>query len=452
MSYAISEAPLTNETLRAELLRVRDELDHQLDRYNPGEQLSWWVSAQGFRIPARATERLAECGRPLAEFFRVANDLFYRHAWIRERLEKRFSPHYAILNRCQPDALPRLIRPDVVCAADWNPKLVELEITVGARADTALMALQYGRDRSKGLIHAYGRMVKKLRGEGRHLALVTAPHPFFQDLPDDARAFAAMLEEDGAGPITLITAENLAQLRFDGDRLTLCHRYGPPRVIDVIDRFIDIYEIAELQHPGMGALFDAYAAGAICDINTCKQFLDEKDWMSLFWEPALRPEWLAGLGAAADGVLRELIPRTWIVRPGTVVALPDGEDVPLDRLAEVAAGRRRFVVKESGTSTTASGAQSLYVLHEMNPHEVHALLARAARGGVEFVIQELIESPRVPFWAIDPATGEVVHQPDARLKLSPFFVDGELSDIRFVASNRKYAVNDGDCVVGIVDF
>ena len=63
----------------------------------------------------------------------------------------------------------------------------------------------------------------------------------------------------------------------------------------------------------------------------------------------------------------------------------------------------------------------------------------------------LIESPRMPFTAIDPETDELKHQDDARVKLSPFYLDGKLTDIRFIASNKKYAVNDEDCVVGVIN-
>ncbi len=452
MSTAEPVTPPQDEALlRDELLAARRALDRELQRFNPGERLSWWISNRAFRVPERAVRLLAGCGPALADFFRVANDLFARHAWIRRRLEKRFTPLYRSLNRAQPDALPRLIRPDVVCDASWTPRLVELEITVGARADTALMARQYGLDPGSGLLRAYGDVVRGLRTEGRHLALVTAPHPFFKDLPDDARAFAALLAEDGAGPVTVLTEDNLGTLRFDGRRLTVNERYAPPRVIDVIDRFIDIYEIAELQHPGMGALLDAYVAGAVTDLNTCKQFLDEKDWMSLFWAPELRREWLDGLGTDSEARLRELVPRTWILRPDTTVTLPGGEALSLRELCAAPPERRRFVVKESGTSTTSSGAQSLRILHQMAGPEVQALFDRLLGSGPEHVIQELVESPRMPFWALDPETDGVVHQPDARVKLSPFYVDGRLTDIRFVASNHKYAVNDEACVVGVVE-
>lgn len=433
------------------LVQVREDLDALLERYNPGEKLSWNVADDAFDLPPETLRQLREVGPILSDFFAAANRLFYRDANIAARLEKRITPHYAMLNRCQPDAVPRLLRPDVVCDLDWTPKLVELEITVGARADTSLMAQYYGLDRAGGLVAAYVAMANDYASQGMNLALVTAPHPFFLDLPDDARAFAAILREAGVTNLSVITAENLPSLRFDGEHLWLNERFEAPRIIHAIDRFIDIYEIAELQHPGMGAILDAYLAGRLIDVNTVKQFLDEKDWMSVFWDPDYRDYWDAEIGRDRVEALRRFIPRTWILREDLMVELKTGEKVAIRDLSALPREHRSFIVKESGTSTTSSGAQSFAALVEMEGAEIDALIKRILDEDVEFILQEMVESPRVSYREIDPYTDETALRTDARFKLSPFYIDGELSDIRFVASNKLVAVNnDEQCVVGVV--
>jgi hypothetical protein len=443
-------APST--ALRQQLLSTKDRLDELLDTYNQGEQLSWWVSATPFRIPGHSIALLRRAGPALTNFFRVANNLLAEHTWLRHRLEKTFTPHYRSLNSSQINAVPHLIRPDVVCDENWQPKLVELEITVGARADTAIMAKHYGLASERSLLRAYADLIKSFAADGKHVAFVTAPHPFFQDLPDDAKSFAGQLRELGASNITVLTDENLGGLRFDGDNLLLHSRNGDIQPIHVIDRFIDIYEIAELQHPGMAAIFDAYVKGKILDINTIRQNLDEKDWMSLFWDPRLRSLWREGLGEHDDRILRQMIPETWIIERGASVPLENGHQVPVEELSHLKPEFRKFVIKESGTSTTASGAQAFYVLTKMEPEEIHTLLEDIFASGVEYILQRLIESPRISFTAIDPETDQIHIQNDARLKLSPFYVNGRLTDIRFIASNKKYAVNDEACVVSIVQY
>ncbi|MCL6583257.1 MAG: hypothetical protein K6U11_06415 [bacterium] len=440
--------------LRDRLIKIKQGLDEKLGRYNPGELLSWWIAEDAFELPDETISKLSLAGGALKRFFQAANTLFYRHSWIQKRLEKKFSPHYRLLNLAQIEAIPIMPRPDVILDRRWQPKFVELEITVGSRADTAIMAEEYGlaHNRRAGLVKSYAEFIKT-HWPGKNLALVTAPHPFFQDLPDDAKAFASMLRREGLS-VVVLGSENLPYLRFDGQRLLLCRQQratqGLP--IHLIDRFIDIYEIAELQHAGLAAILDAYLAGVLVDVNTCKQFLDEKDWMALFWEEDMRDCWRRELGEEYEQMLRDLIPKTFSISREQKVELPGGERVPILKLGDIPADERQFVIKESGTSTTASGAQSLLVLPEMSGREVRDLIERLLSSRVSYIIQEIVDSPRISFTALDPYDDRLITQHGARIKLSAFYCDGKLIEIRFVASNAKLAVNDQDYVVGVVRY
>ncbi|MEW5803429.1 MAG: hypothetical protein AB1847_15150 [bacterium] len=435
---------------RSRLLEIKKRLDEKLNRDNPGELLSWWIAEDAFELPDETIERLRRGGEALNRFFQVANELYYQESWIQKRLEKTLSPNYRLLNQAQREAIPRMPRPDVILDHTWHPKFVELEITVGSRADTAIMAEEYGLNHSRGIIRSYADFVKK-HWPGKTLALVTAPHPFFLDLPDDANAFGSMLRREGLD-VVVLTGHTLPYLQFDGRQLLLHRRTEGPIPIHIMDRFLDIYEIAEMQHLGMAAILDAYLAGAVVDLNTCKQFLDEKDWMALFWEPGMRNAWRSGLGEEYDLVLQELIPRTWLVHAGQEVQLKGGERVPILTLGDLQPEERQFVIKESGTSTTSSGAQSLKVLSEMSKKETRRLIRGLVKSSTPFIIQETVDSPRISFTALDPYDDRLVTQHGARLKLSVFYCDEKMMDIRLVASNAKLAVNDLDYVVGVVRY
>lgn len=438
---------------RRRLLQVKRELKEKLDRDNPGEWVSWWIAEDAFELPAHVIDKLGRAGPALKTFFTAANRLFLREGWIQSRLEKRLSPNYALLNRAQPDAIPWLPRPDVVLDRNWQPKLVELEMTVCARFDTAAMAEQYGLDPERGLVRNYARHFK-YQWPGKTLGLLVTPHPVWWYVIDEAISFAARLRREGID-VVVLGGKELATLRFDGSQLLVPQPDGSERPIHVVDRFNDIYEIAELQHPGMAPLLDAYLAGAVASVNTFKQFLDEKDWLCLFWDSRLRGAWEAELGAEHDALLREMLPRTWRVEPGVVIELASGDSVPIEQVAALPAEQRAFVLKESGTSSTASGAQSLRDLSAIGSRRARTML----RGCLQahqirpYVIQEIIDSPRVSFTALDPNRGDrVVTQHGARMKLSVFYVDGRMSDIKFIASNRELAVNNRDCVEGMVRY
>lgn len=438
--------------LRRRMLQLKSELEAKLVRDNPGEWLSWWIAEDAFELPEAVIGKLERAGPAVKQFFRVANQLFLQEPWLQKRLEKTLSPNYARLNRVQPQVLPWLPRPDVVLDQNWEPRFVELEITVCARFDTAVMAEQYGLDGENGLVHNYAEYFRS-HWPGKTLALLVAPHPMWWYIIDEAIPFAARLRREGIDAVVL-GGEELACLQFDGQELLLRQKDGSCKPIHVFDRFIDIYEIAELQHPGMAPLLDAYLAGAVTSVNTCKQFLDEKDWLCLFWDPRLRQTWQAELGEEHDALLREMIPRSWRVKSGAEIELPSGEWVPVQRLAELPADQRAFVLKESGTSATSSGAQSLKILSELSDAEVAKVLQQCLQDpGVVYVLQEIIESPRISFTALNPKDGgKLVTQHGARMKLSVFYVDDKMTNIKFIASNGEFAVNNRDCVEGLVRY
>ncbi|MHA6263039.1 hypothetical protein ACXYMO_07545 [Arenibacterium sp. CAU 1754] len=438
---------------RRRLLKVKQEINRTLTRDNPEERVDWLIAEEPFELPDSAIDKMRRAGPALKRFFEVANRLFLREPWIQRRLEKRITPIYALLNRAQPDALPLMPRPDVVFDRDWNPKFVELEITVCARYDTAAMAEQYGLDGENGLIRNYAEVFKR-RWPGKTLALLTAPHPVWWYIIDEAVPIAARLQREGIDALA-IGGEELASLHFDGERLLLRQSDGNEKQIHVFDRFIDIYEIAELTHPGMAPLLDAYLAGAVESINTCKQSLDEKEWMCLFWEPNLRTTWRQELGEAHDTLLREMLPRTWRAEPGAAIELESGRKVPIEQLGSLPAEERAFVLKESGTSSTSSGAQSLSILSELDAKAAQAALegVLANYAASPFILQEIIESPRISFTALNTRDGDkLVTQHGARMKLSVFYVDGKMTNIKFIASNGDFAVNWSDCVEGMVRY
>jgi hypothetical protein len=177
--------------------------------------------------------------------------------------------------------------------------------------------------------------------------------------------------------------------------------------------------------------------------------------MCLFWDPTLRKTWERELGPAHDTLLREVLPRTWRIEPGTVIELTSGRLVPIEQLGLCPEEDRAFVLKESGTSSTSSGAQSLKLLAELDAEAAQAAIAAALANyaASPFVLQEVVDSPRISFTALNTRDGDkLVTQHGARMKLSVFYVDGKMTNIKFIAGNGNFAVNWGDCVEGMVRY
>lgn len=427
--------------------RTQGEVQSLLDRHNPGETLSWPMPALPVEVPDHCLRTMESGGAALLAFFAAANRIFYEHRWVRALVEKRFHPNYRRLNDAQPDALPVNPRPDIVPDEDWNPRFVELELTVGGRSDAALMGEAWGLPRATRSVELYAQMLDERNVKGRPHVLLSAFHPAYAPLVDDAACFASLLREAGAA-VEAISDDDLPFLRYERGVIR-CLRPGRRFEFATFDRLIDIFEVAELAHPGMRAILDAYLDGQATDVNTCKQFLDEKIWLALFFDPRLESVWRAQLSEEHHLWLRNAVPFTTLVHADSVVPVGD-EMVPILRLHELSSQERRFVTKESGTSETAAAAQSFVTLHELSRRQVRRHIRELVYGGgPPTVIQELIESAKISFDARDPA-GKIFRRSGARVKMSAHYINGVLGDILFVASNAAYAVHDADFMEAVV--
>jgi hypothetical protein len=439
-------APLIEPTL-AELQRVRAELQQLLNQHNPGEELSWPVPAQPLEIPAHTLSTIEAAGPAMHGFFAAANAIFREVPWVRPLVEKRYHPNYRRLNDAQGEALPWNPRPDVVPDRDWNPKFVELEITVGGRSDGSMMSRVYGMPAEATTVYQYAEMLRRRGLTEQPVVLISAYHPAYEDLGNDARCFASLCREAGANVIAL-GDEDLPYLSYRDGRLRYV-RPGAAFEFTHFDRFIDIFEIAEVAHAGMRPLLDAYLDGAATDLNTCKQFLDEKLWMALFWDPRLESVWRRHVDASHVELLRRILPFTTFLTADTQVRF-GRQWLPIGKLRDLKDHERTFVTKESGTSETAAAAQSFVVLSEMSGPDADAHLKRVIEQGPPSVIQELVESAKIDFHAIDPDTNARMQQEQARVKMSAFYVDGRLGDLLLIASNKQYAVHNGDYMETVV--
>ncbi|MEM0969198.1 MAG: hypothetical protein AAGJ31_07610, partial [Verrucomicrobiota bacterium] len=163
-----------------------------------------------------------------------------------------------------------------------------------------------------------------------------------------------------------------------------------------------------------------------------RAFLEEKSWLALFWNPALREVWQRELRAAHDQWLRKIIPYSWIMDPrplpphGSVPRLDLANFQGLTRLSQK---ERQLVLKVSGFSDIGWGSRSVTVGHDVSQPDWNDAVGTALESfdSQPYLLQEMIPSRVVEhsYWREDQQR-EVAMK--GRVRLCPYYFreDGEV--------------------------
>jgi hypothetical protein len=140
---------------------------------------------------------------------------------------------------------------------------------------------------------------------------------------------------------------------------------GNPEKIDVIYRFFELFDLANIRTANY--IFEAWAAGEVAIAPPMRPFQEEKLTFALFHHHRLQDFWAETLGARTRQLLRSLIPPSWVIDPaplppGAVLEGPRVGGRALNDWRELAGAsqkERDLIVKISGYHETAWGARSV---------------------------------------------------------------------------------------------
>jgi hypothetical protein len=380
-------------------------------------------------------------GRRLFVFTQALNRLYYdsvrgaQPRWVAEYLDQGKPSDLiddARMHRFKT-ALPGVIRPDLILTEDGF-MISELDSVPGGIGLTGCMAQAYadlgwpvigGRD---GMVEGFGRMIRSLTpGINPTLAIIVSEEA--KDYRPEMRWLAARLREAGLSAETVSPDEVL----FTEEGLVLGNRDA----VTTIYRFFELFDLKNI--PKADLLLYAVKKGRAAMTPPAKPWLEEKLAFALLHHPALEPFWRDGLGAETFALLRQWMPRTWILDPRPVpphAVIPgltaEGRGVSdWKTIAGLGQKGRRFVLKPSGFSELAWGSRGVSVGHDLSQKEwadaIDAGLASFPK--VPYVLQEFRKGKRVAASWHDPAADEIVPMP-GRVRLSPYyFVAGETVEL-----------------------
>lgn len=429
-------------------------LRETFDRKTLFAEKTWRLSPEPWRLTAAQHEELKAIGRASLAFHHALERL-YERSWQNKKILRNrdlLTPWVArTLDYGKPAGLvaharhrrlkgrvPVVLRPDLLIT-ESGFAMTELDSVPGGVGLTAFLNELYGSD-SPGTIGGSGDM----------------PARFW-------RAVAGCVEGDVADPVVAIVVSDEAatyrpefewiseKLREEGRSVHCVHPAdlmptddavcipvdGVPRKIDVIYRFFELFDLANVK--GSDAIFDAVEAGRVALTPPMKAHQEEKLNLALLHLPALEAYWKENLSADDFALLRRVVPNSWLMEntgelpPTAVLHAPFVEGRPLrewTELADASQKERNFVIKASGFHETAWGARSVTLGSDVSRDAWLDAIEEAVAPEAEckYVMQEYRKPARLahPVYGDD---GEL-REEFGRVRLCPYyFVENGVAEL-----------------------
>ena len=371
----------------------------------------WRVAAEPFVLPAGMDEELEKLGFRLRKFVEACNLLYRlsvsgkRAAWIAELLDRGKPRELVELARAKAlaDAVPRVIRPDVILTEDGFI-IAELDNVPGGIGLTAWLNEVYG---AEGFAVTGG-----------------------QGMDDGFGALA------GGGDIVMSreAADYRPEMEWMAARVgsrVVEAEYPPKDLRGAVYRFFELFDLPNI--PAATGLLQDVAEGKRTMTPPPKPWIEEKLWFALFWLRPLADFWRRELGEKHFVALQKVIPRTWLMDPQPLPptgVYPGLEIQSWKELKKFSQRERELVLKISGFSELAWGSRSVKVGQDLS-HEDWARAVDEALGDWDaqpWILQKFHHSRVVEMDYVEKGTGG--HRPPlqrmkGRVRLCPYYFCGE---------------------------
>ena len=412
-----------------------------------GRHTSWRISPEPYALSADRLDAIRALGDHLLAFTLASNKLYLESvkgrqpAWVHQLLDQGKPEaliEYQRMNRFK-QAVPRVIRPDLVIDEEGRISACEIDSVPGGIGMTGSMTRDYaalGYDLiggATGLVAGFAEMIRDVAGVGRHAAAAgDAADPVLaivvSEEGSDYWLEQVWLAEELSRQGLRATAVRPGDLRFDGEAFHAPFGEAGELRVDVIYRFYELFDLKNI--PKAELVQYANKKGQVVVTPPYKAYLEEKQLFAFYHHPALRPFWRAELSAEALSVLDGLLPRTWVVDPAPLppqAVIPglavDG--VPVQEWLDLAKANKRdraFVLKPSGFSSLAWGSHGVAFGHDLSTPDWEAALrvAKESFGQTPYILQEFIKPERTTVRYYDFRRDAVVTM-EGRARLCPYF-------------------------------
>lgn len=391
----------------------------------------WRISPTPFQLDPDLVDTIKRLGPALLSFYTALNSLYIRslYPWVNYYLDMGKPEsliEHAHMNY-QKRRLPRIIRPDIILTDD-GPRITELDSVPGGMGQLDAMSMLYAQQgfdilgSERGMLDGFDRMIAAASEmDDPALAIVVSEEsaaylPEMSWLASELRSLGRRAWT--IKPEDVIFTEEGLFTKQEGERIKL----------DVIYRFFELFDLKNI--PKSELLAYAMKKRFVIVTPPYKHYLEEKLLLALIHHPVLEEYWIGSLGIDDHSLLKELIPKTWIldprpVPPHAIVADFKFRGRPVQDWSVIKEGtqkERRLVIKPSGFSALAWGSRGVEVGHDMPSEEWSAVVDRAIDGFDELphVLQHFHEGKRVLVRYHDKESDTIVDM-RGRVRLTPYY-------------------------------
>lgn len=154
--------------------------------------------------------------------------------------------------------------------------------------------------------------------------------------------------------------------------------------------------------------------------TTTPQF-EEKALLSFIWDTRFVDFLHSKLGNTDFNFLRKIIPKTWVLGEEKYVdgGLPNQKQDSLS-LADLSKNNRKYVLKQSGFTTSSSWGEGVKFLHKIGKKNVIDILQNALRDKEHlYIIQEFKQGKNIPMSFVDK-NGKQMDM-NAKIRITPYY-------------------------------
>jgi hypothetical protein len=391
-----------------DLVRVRSVRD-RFPKKGLFAEKEWLIAPEPFFLDAKIADQLERLGHWLSKFVRATN-LLYRQSqrglrprWIAEYYEAGKPQDLIEVSRKNLEAIPRVIRPDIILGDDgW--KISELDSVPGGIGLTAWLNRTYGQLGFDVIGGAEG-MIEGFR----------AIFP--------AGVIAVSTESQTYRPEMNWLAENLNAKHPDSFWQVVQAEEWDFSRRESVYRFFELFDLPNL--PSRESLLAAARAGHLEITPPLKPFLEEKLSLALFWSRPLQEFWRRELSERHWLALRRLIPRTWVLDPAPIphhAVIPELEIQDWNELKKFSQKQRDFVLKISGFSEKSWGSRGVFVGTDLSHQIWSDRIDEALRSFPKnpYILQRFHKGKLYQQRFLNPATGEIETM-RGRVRLCPYY-------------------------------